>query len=145
VHMRMVLETLLHHKLYARASKCLFCPSSVGFHCYVISEHCVSVDPQGRCCCRVGHAAVLQRRAPLRQPNQLLPQVCAVLLCPLTTLCSSHGQFVWGDLKQWSFDVLKAALKSVLVLRECCPFWPPTWYSWLPARQFCSRSVQPSP
>ena len=30
MHVRMVLETLLHHKLYAMASKCQFGRSSVG-------------------------------------------------------------------------------------------------------------------
>ncbi len=30
VHVLMVLETLSHHKLYAKASKCQFCCASVG-------------------------------------------------------------------------------------------------------------------
>ena len=44
--MRMVLETLRHHKLYAKASKCQFGRSSVGFLGHVISEHGVAVDPR---------------------------------------------------------------------------------------------------
>ena len=39
MHVRMVLETLRHHKLYAKASKCQF-----GFLGHVISERGVVVD-----------------------------------------------------------------------------------------------------
>ena len=48
--MRMVLETLRHHKFYAKASKYRFCRSSVGFLSlprppgHVISGHGVAVD-----------------------------------------------------------------------------------------------------
>jgi hypothetical protein len=45
-HVRMVLETLRHHQLYAKASKCNFGRSSVGFLGHVISEHGVAVDPR---------------------------------------------------------------------------------------------------
>jgi hypothetical protein len=46
VHVRMVLETLRHHQLYAKASKCQFGRSSVGFLGHVISERGVAVDPR---------------------------------------------------------------------------------------------------
>ncbi len=46
MHVRMVLETLRHHKLYAKASKCQFGRASVGFLGHVISEHGVAVDPR---------------------------------------------------------------------------------------------------
>ena len=45
VHVCMVLETLRHHKLYAKASKCQFGRSSVGFLGHDISEHVVAIDP----------------------------------------------------------------------------------------------------
>jgi hypothetical protein len=46
VHVRMVLETLRHHQLFAKASKCQFLRSSVGFLGHVISERGVAVDPR---------------------------------------------------------------------------------------------------
>ena len=46
MHVRMVLETLRHHQLYAKASKCQFGRSSVGFLGHVISEHGLAVDPR---------------------------------------------------------------------------------------------------
>jgi hypothetical protein len=42
----LVLETLRHHKLYAKASKCQFVCSSIDFLGHVISERCVAVDPR---------------------------------------------------------------------------------------------------
>ncbi len=42
----MVLETLRHHKLYDKASKCHFGRFSVSSLGHVISEHCVAVDPR---------------------------------------------------------------------------------------------------
>ena len=65
LHERMVLETLLHHKLYAEASKCRFGRSSVGFLGHVISERCVAVDPRKV----VGDAEVVHGRAPLPWPR----------------------------------------------------------------------------
>ena len=47
VHVHMVLETLLHHKLYAKALKCQFCRTSVSFLSYVIFEHCVVANRLG--------------------------------------------------------------------------------------------------
>jgi hypothetical protein len=45
-HVRMVLETLKHHRLFAKASKCEFCRSSVAFLGHVISAAGVAVDPR---------------------------------------------------------------------------------------------------
>ena len=45
VHVRMVLETLRNYQLFAKASKCQFGRSSVGFLGHVISERGVGVDP----------------------------------------------------------------------------------------------------
>ena len=46
MHVHMELETLRHHKLYAKASKCQFCLSSVGFLAHVITLHDVTFDPR---------------------------------------------------------------------------------------------------
>ncbi len=46
VHVRMVLETLRHHKLFAKASKCQFCRSSVAFLGHIISQDGVGMDPR---------------------------------------------------------------------------------------------------
>jgi hypothetical protein len=46
VHVRMVLETLRHHQLFAKASKCQFLRSPVGFLGHVISERGITADPR---------------------------------------------------------------------------------------------------
>ncbi len=46
MHVRMVLETLQHHKLYTKEPRCQFGRSSVGFLGHVISEQGVAVDPR---------------------------------------------------------------------------------------------------
>jgi hypothetical protein len=48
VHLLMVLKTLLHHQLsvFAKASKCQFGRSTVGFPGHVISDCAVAVDLQ---------------------------------------------------------------------------------------------------
>ena len=45
-HLRIVLETLRRHHLYAKFSKCAFWLSSVGFLGHVVSSRGISVDPQ---------------------------------------------------------------------------------------------------
>ena len=77
-HVRMVLETLRHHKLYAKASKCQFGRSSVDFLGHVISERGVAVDHS-----KV--AAVAEWAPPA------LSRTCAVLWASLITTVSSCG------------------------------------------------------
>ena len=45
-HLRIVLETLRAHKLFAKFSKCEFWLSSVSFLRHVISDEEISVDPK---------------------------------------------------------------------------------------------------
>ncbi len=78
VHVHMVLETLQHHQLYAKASKCQFGRLSCGFLGHVISEHGIAVDPS-----KV--AAVAEWATP-----QSCTDVTALSASPTTTasLCS---------------------------------------------------------
>ncbi len=80
VHVCMVLETLRHHKLYAKASKCQFGRSSVGFLGHVISERGVAVDP--RKVAAVAEWAMPASCTDVCRFSQLLPQVFAPLFRP---------------------------------------------------------------
>jgi hypothetical protein len=87
VHVRMVLETLHHHQFFAKASKCQFGRSSVGFLGHVISDHGVAVDDggsaKGRSCRRVSTAGLLQRRpesADLSGWPTTIASLCATFL-----------------------------------------------------------------
>ena len=132
VHVRMVLQTLRHHKLYAKASKCQFGRSSVTFLAtflgHVISERGVAVDPR-----KV--AAVAEWATPtsctdvrcfvgLANYYRKFVLRFSALAAPLTALCSPRAQFTWGPAEQQSFDALKAALTSAPVLRVWDPARP---------------------
>ena len=100
MHMRMVLETLRHHKLYAKASKCQFGRSSVGFLGHVISERGVAVDP--RKVAAVAEWATPTSCTDVRRFVGLANYYRKFVLCfsalaaPLTALCSPCAQFTWG-------------------------------------------------
>ena len=102
MHMRMVLETLRHHKLYAKTSKCQFGRSSVGFlyHHDVISDRCFAVDP--RKVAAVAEWATPTSCTDVRHFVVLANYYRKFLLCfsalaaPLTALCSPCAQFTWG-------------------------------------------------
>jgi hypothetical protein len=98
--MRMVLETL-QHTLYAKASKCQFCRSSVGFLGHVISEQGVAIDP-----CKVAAVAEwatqqsctdVRRFVGLANYYHKFVLRFSELAAPLTTLCSPRARFAWGD------------------------------------------------
>jgi hypothetical protein len=128
VHVRMVLETLLHHKLYAKASKCQFSCASVGFLGHFISEHGVAVDPRKVAAvaewamptsctdvCRFVGLANYYHKFVLR---------FSALAAPFTALCSPRATFRWGPAEQTSFDALKTALVLAPVLRVWDPARP---------------------
>ena len=45
-HLRMVLQTLREHQLYAKFSKCKFWLESVAFLGYIVSKDGIQVDPR---------------------------------------------------------------------------------------------------
>ena len=45
-HLRIILQTLREHRLYAKLSKCLFWLDSVAFLGHIVSAEGISVDPQ---------------------------------------------------------------------------------------------------
>ena len=89
-HVRMVLETLWHHKLYAKASKCQFGRASVVFLGHVISERGVAVDPR-----KVTVAAVAGWATPCTDVRRvvclayyLIVLLLSAIAAPLMALCS---------------------------------------------------------
>ena len=79
VHVRAVLESLRRHKLYAKASKCRFGRSPVGFLGHVVSERGVADDPR-----KV--PAVAERATPRRAPT-----CAASSALPTTAVHSSYA------------------------------------------------------
>ena len=130
-HVRMVLETLRHHKLNAKASKCHFGRAAVGFLGHFISEHGVAVDPSKVVAAIANLASPtscteVRRFVGLRLANYYRKFVLrfSALAAPLTALCSPRATFRWGAAEEQSFTALRAALTSVPVLRVWDPMRP---------------------
>ena len=124
-HVRMVLATLRHHKLYAKASKCEFGRSSVGFLGHIISESGVAVDPRKIAAIREWARPVtctdVRRFVGLANYYRKFVKGFANLAAPLTSLCSPKATFRWTAVEQRSFEQLQAALISAPVLRVWDP------------------------
>jgi hypothetical protein len=123
-HVRMVFETLHHHKLYAKRSKCSFARSEVAFLGH-ISVDCVKADPAKveavrdwavpSSCVEVRHFLGLANY--FRRYINRFSEVAA----PLSSLTRLAAVFWWGEREQCSFEALKQALCSAPVLR----IWQP--------------------
>src|SRR5262249_23865823 len=119
-HLRVVLETLRTHQLYAKFSKCEFWLESVHFLGHVISKEGVAVDPS-----KV--QAVLEWKAP-RTPSEIQSflglagyyrrfiQDFSSLASPLTRLTRKNVKFEWSEEFEQSFQELKTRLTSAPVI-----------------------------
>src|SRR5262249_31287922 len=119
-HLRIVLEMLRTHQLYAKFSKCEFWLDSVQFLGHVIFKDGVAVDSS-----KV--QAVLEWKAP-RTPLEIKSflrlagyyrrfiQDFSSLAFPLTNLTRKDVKFVWTKECEKSFQELKTRLTSALVL-----------------------------
>src|SRR5262249_59328362 len=119
-HLRIVLETLRTHQLFAKFSKCEFWLESVYFLGHVISKEGIAVDPS-----KV--QAVLEWSVP-RTPSEIWSflglagyyrrfiQGFSSLAAPLTHLTWKNVKFVWSQECDQSFQELKARLTSAPVL-----------------------------
>ena len=119
-HLRIVLETLRKHQLYAKFSKCQFWLREVGFLGHVVSEGGISVDP-------ALIRAILERAAPTNQTEvrsflglagyyRKFVEGFSSIARPLTQLLRKDHKFVWTDKCEKSFQELKNRLVSAPVL-----------------------------
>src|SRR5262249_45402946 len=119
-HLRIVLETLRAHQLYAKFSKCEFWLDSVQFLGHVISKDGVAVDPSKE-------QAVLEWKATrtsseirsflgLADYYRRFIQDFSSLASPLTNLTRKEVKFVWSKECERSFQELKTRLTSAPVL-----------------------------
>ena len=119
-HLRIVLQTLREHKLYAKLKKCDFWMDQVPFLGHVILGEGISVDP-------VKVQAVLewQRPSTPRDIRSFLGMAgyyrrfimnFARIAAPLTRLTKKGVKFEWTDQCEESFQELKNRLISAPVL-----------------------------
>ena len=119
-HLRVVLQIMREHQLYAKLSKCQFWLDSVAFLRHVISSKGVSIDPQKI-------EAIVNWKPPTNVTDiwsflglvgyyRKFVEGFSKLAAPLTKLARKEEKFVWSEACQQSFDELKRKLTSAPVL-----------------------------
>ena len=119
-HLRVVLETLRAHKLFAKFSKCEFWLSSVSFLGHVISDKGISMDPKK---IEVVHdwkrpTTVTKIRSFLGLAGyyRRFVENFSKIAAPLTKLTQKNVKFVWSNACEKNFHELKKLLTSAPVL-----------------------------
>jgi hypothetical protein len=121
-HLRIVLQRLRDHKLYAKFSKCEFWLDSVKFLGHTISNEGISVDPS-----KVQE--VMEWRPPKSVHKirsflglagyyrRFVPEFSRIAK-PMTKLLKKGVKFVWDEKCENAFQTLKQYLTSALVLAQ---------------------------
>ncbi|KAL4297943.1 hypothetical protein GQ457_12G012250 [Hibiscus cannabinus] len=132
-HLKIVLQTLREHQLFAKFSKCEFWLSEVAFLGHVISIEGIKVDPR-----KV--QAILDWKPPrnvgevrsflgLAGYYRRFMKGFSTIALPLTKLLRKEQPFEWFEDRQRSFDQLKQALTHAPVLVQPEPGKEFTVYS----------------
>jgi hypothetical protein len=119
-HLRVVLQRLRDHKLYAKFSKCEFWFKSVKFLGHTISHYGISVDPS-----KVQEVmdwkppkSVHQIRSFLGLAGyyrRFIPDFSRIAK-PMTELLKKRVRFVWSEACEKAFHTLRQHLTSATVL-----------------------------
>src|SRR5262249_17826626 len=119
-HLRIVLQILRGHQLYAKLSKCEFWLSSVSFLGHVISKEGIQVDPK-----KVEAVSNWPRPTSVIEIHSFLGmagyyrrfvQDFSRISTPLTKLIRNQVKFMWDETCEQSFQKLKDCLMSTPVL-----------------------------
>ena len=121
-HLRIVLQRLREHKLYAKFNKCEFWLKKVQFLRHVISEDGISVDP-GKV------QDVLNWKAPTSVPEirsflglagyywRFVSEFSKITK-PMTELLKKGVKFIWDNNCEQAFQTLRKLLTSTPVLAQ---------------------------
>ena len=119
-HLRIVLQTLREHQLYAKFSKCEFWLDSVAFLGHVVSREGIQVDPK-----KIEAVMDWQRPTTVTEVRSFLGlagyyrrfvQDFSRIAAPLTRLTQKKVKFQWTEACEASFHNLKDCLTSAPVL-----------------------------
>ena len=122
-HLRLVLEKLREHQLYAKFSKCEFWLKEVGFLGHVVSGDEVAVDPS-----KVSTVTEWETPKSVGDIRSFLDlagyyrrfiENFSRIAKPMTELLKKENKFDWSDECETSFQELKKRLVTALVL--CLP------------------------
>ena len=119
-HLRMVLQILREHQLYAKFSKCEFWMNEVAFLGHVVSRNGIQVDPSKIEAVRQWPrpSTVFEIRSFLGLAGYYRRFVSdfSRLALPLTKLTRKDVRYVWDDACEESFAKLKECLTTAPVL-----------------------------
>ena len=119
-HLRIVLQTLREHQLYAKFIKCQFWLDRVAFLGHVVSAEGISIDPQKI-------EAIVDWKPPtnvtevrsflgLASYYRKFVEGFSKIATPLTKLTRKEEKFIWSETCQNGFDELKQRLTTAPVL-----------------------------
>ena len=132
-HLRLVLQRLREHKLYAKRSKCSLFQDHLEFLGHVVSAEGISMETD-----KV--QAILDWPTPrtvtdvrsflgLANYYRRFVQRYAQVAAPLTDLTKKDHPFKWDELQESAFNRLKAALTTAPVLKIHDPMLPNVVYT----------------
>ena len=119
-HLRIVLQTLREHQLYAKFSKCEFWLDSVAFLGHVVSREGIQVDPK-----TIEAVMDWQRPTTVTEVRSFLGlagyyrrfvQDFSRIAAPLTRLTQKNVRFQWTEVCEAGFQKMKDCLTSAPVL-----------------------------
>ena len=119
-HLRIALQTLREHGLYAKREKCDFWMTKVKFLGHVVSEEGISVDPS-----KIEAVLNWERPKNVSEIRSFLGlagyyrrfvENFSKIASPLTKLTRKNVKFVWDDKCEEAFEELKRRLTSAPVL-----------------------------
>ena len=119
-HLRIILQTLREHQLYAKCIKCKFWLDRVAFLGHAVSAEGISVDPQKI-------EAIVDWRPPTNVTEvrsflglagyyRKFVEGFSKIATPLIKLTRKEEKFIWSEACQNSFDELKQRLTTAPVL-----------------------------
>ena len=120
VHLRLVLQRLKEHQLYAKFSKCEFWIDEVPFLGHIISMGGIAVDPG-----KVRDVLDWKEPQTVKAVRSFLSlagyyrrfiENFSKIAKPLTSLIEKGADFMWTDERQAAFDELKKRLTTAPVL-----------------------------
>ncbi|KAK8594732.1 hypothetical protein V6N13_015651 [Hibiscus sabdariffa] len=119
-HLRIVLQTLRDHRLYAKLSKCEFWLRKITFLGHVVSAEGIQVDP-GKIEAIVSwkqpkNVSEIRSFLGLAGYYRRFVEGFSIIAAPLTKLLKKDVPFVWTEAQQASFEKLKKALTQAPVL-----------------------------
>ncbi|WVZ89377.1 LOW QUALITY PROTEIN: hypothetical protein U9M48_035794 [Paspalum notatum var. saurae] len=117
-HLRLVLQKLREHKLYAKLSKCEFWLNQVPFLGHIVSKGGIMVDPSKI-------SSVMDWKVPEKEVRGFLGlagyyrrfiEIFSKIAKPMTSLLEKGAPFIWTKERQAAFDELKKRLTTAPVL-----------------------------